>query len=506
MRNHNFFLTLDIELFIMKMVRVMKKYLKYGVIFLFFLILFFLSPISGDDWGNYLVGSSGLRHSLGVALGMYFDWEGRLVSRIFINILTYHKWLWNIINALLIVVFIYGAEKLIEKKKKYVFPLVVLLILGMNPYMFSQVMVWLAGNMTYFFIVPVLLVYFYYLINNDKYNKWFVVIFSLINFFGTMFVENMALVLVFGNILVLIYKYIKTKKLDKRVLLYLGLAIIGTIIMLLSPGTRYRSSIENVEFNQLSLIGKIVRNIPNFIYYTFIGNTYLLGLMSLSNYLLIRKHIKNKWLKYGLIVYMLVGALLTMAVYPLSLVRVSSLEIFINNSNILVILYWLIYLIITGGLLYLEDKKDLRLIVLFLIGLVGNGVMLVSPTWGFRTAFFTYVVLGICAIAVLTRYLKDDKWLDKVIGLIVGLFICFYGIFYININMCQRQLEKDIKRQVKAKADVIYIDAFPGMANCNINPENPYHLEKFKLYYGIDLDKEISLVRDKWKYIIFYKK
>lgn len=483
----------------------MKKYGKYIGVFLFFVIIFFLSPISGDDWGNYLAGSEGVRHSLGVALGMYFDWEGRLVSRIFINILTYNKWLWNIVNAVLVTLFVYGAEKTIEFKKKYIFPLVGLLILGMNPYMFSQVIVWLAGNITYFFIVPVLILYFYYVINNDEYNKWFVLVFGLINFFGTMFVENMALVFVFGNILVLIYKYIKNKKIDKRIILYLSLSIVGTILMLLSPGTRFRSSIENVEFNKLSLIGKIMVNIPNFIFYTFIGNSYLLGLMSYSNYLMIRKQVKNEWLKYGLIIYVLVGGLLTMIVYPLSLVRVTFLEVLINSSNILVILYWIIYLLISLVLIYFEDKKDLKIVLLFLIGLIGNGVMLVSPTWGFRTAFFTYAILGICSIMVIGKYVKDSNLFVYVSRIIFGIMAVLYFVFYLNISKCQNMVEKSIKKQISDNAEIIYIDAFPNFANCNINPESSYHMEKFKLYYGIDTNKEVSLVRDKWKYIIFYK-
>ena len=96
----------------------MKKYVKYVFVFVFFLFLFWLSPISGDDWGNYIAGSNGLRSSLGVALGMYFDWEGRLISRVFINILTYHKWIWNIMNSLLIVGLVFCIEKIIGNDRK----------------------------------------------------------------------------------------------------------------------------------------------------------------------------------------------------------------------------------------------------------------------------------------------------------------------------------------------------------------------------------------------------
>ena len=82
----------------------MKKILKkeYILYFFFFLIIMCLSPISGDDWGNYLVGEQGIRHMVGNAIGMYFSWEGRFISRLLINILTYNKWLWNIVNSFVI--------------------------------------------------------------------------------------------------------------------------------------------------------------------------------------------------------------------------------------------------------------------------------------------------------------------------------------------------------------------------------------------------------------------
>ena len=85
----------------------------------------------------------------------------------------------------------------------------------------------------------------------------------------TMFVEHMAVILVLSNILFIIYRYIKNKKIDKELILYLIMSIIGTVLMFISPGSLKRSLIENIEFNKLSIIGKILFNIPNFIYYTF---------------------------------------------------------------------------------------------------------------------------------------------------------------------------------------------------------------------------------------------
>ena len=485
----------------------MKKYIKCIGIFLFFIIIFFLSPISGDDWGNYFVGSEGLRHSIEVAINLYFNWEGRFISRIFINILTYHKWLWNIINSLLIVSTIYMGMKFIGKKsKKYIFPLMILVILFMNLYTFSQTITWLAGNMTYFFIIPVILWYFYYLLNNDEYSKCFSFIFVLINFFGTMFVENMAVVLIGGNILLILYKYIKNKRIDKKLIIYTFISILSTIIMLLSPGTRYRNSIENLEFNELSIFGKILVNIPNFIFYTFIANSYLLLLMSWSNYLIIKKKVNNKWLKFCLIGLVLIIPLLTVIIYPVSMFINTKLSFLINSSSIFVICYWLIYLIISLGLLISEDKKKLDTIFLFLVGLCSNVAMLISPTWGFRTSVFTYICLSIVALKTINKYVKEKNFFEYLCYSLVGCGAIFYLVLYMNVYKCQINLEKSIQKQLNENNNIIYIDEFPSFVNCNINPVNEYHIGKYKLYYDIPEDKQLVLVDGSWKYLIFYKK
>ena len=479
----------------------MKKYFKYIIVFLFFVIIFFLSPISGDDWGNYLVGSEGIRHSLGVAVGMYFDWEGRIISRVLINILTYYKWLWNVVNSFVVVGSIYMGYKWIGKKpKRIIFPLVCLIILSMNLFTFSQVMTWIAGNITYLFVVPIILWYFYFIFYNDKYNKWFVFINSLINLFGCMFVENMALVLVVGNILLLVIKYIKNKKIDKRIILYLGLSIIGSLSMLLSPGTRYRNSIENIEFNKLNIFEKVIHNIPNFIYYTFIVNSFMLILMSFSNYFIIRDKVKNKWVKYLLIISMFLS-ILTIFIYPVSLFKEISLGGLINQNNILVILYWLIYLVMSFILIFIYDKKDLSNIFLFLVGLSSNGVMLISPTWGFRTSFFTYLMLSIVALKIINNYVNEKSVYKYLVNTCLVVLCSFYLLFYINIYKCL----VNVRKQVESNDEVIYIDAYSRFAPCNINPSNSYHLEKFKLYYGIDEDKKLVLRFDKWKYEFIYK-
>ena len=168
----------------------------YIGIFLFLLLVFSLSPISGDDWGNYIEGAKGFYHMISQAVGMWFTWEGRLISRILINILTYNKWLWNIVNSIVIVGIIYYVNKIVNfKNKKIMIVLTFSTILFMNIFTFSQTITWLAGNITYLFVIPLILIYFYVIYNN-KYNKYTNILLVILNIIIPMFIEHMAILLI----------------------------------------------------------------------------------------------------------------------------------------------------------------------------------------------------------------------------------------------------------------------------------------------------------------------
>lgn len=464
-----------------------KENIKYILLIVFFTILLFLSPISGDDWGNYLVGKEGLRHIFGNAIGMYFDWEGRFISRLLINFFTYYKSIWNIVNAICIVGIIYLIEKIINpKNRKMTFLLTLLIILLMNIYTFSQVVVWVAGNITYLFVVPLLLYYFYYLLKEEKQSTIRIICFSILNFIMPMFIEHMGVILVFGNIFLLVYNYIKTKKVNKELLIYLVLSIIGLSLMLFSPGTMKRSKIENINFNKLNFLEKILYNIPNFIYYTYMIYPYLLILMIVGTYFLI-KNINNKLLRIFLYCY----SLLFLVIFLLNNT--------LTCNSIFIIIYFIIYTIITFILicLYAKEVKDIKIIFFYLLGIASNVVMLISPTWGFRTSFSTYIFLSICYLLIIDRNIREKNLVNNILLIISIIMILFYSILYILVAKQNKENIEIINKNKNSK--VIEIYKYPDFVNCNINPENSFHLEKFKMYYGISQDTEIKLIPNKFK-------
>ncbi len=483
----------------------LKLAIPYTLVFILFGIILFLSPISGDDWGNYLVGREGIYHSIGNAIGMYFDWEGRFLSRVFINILTYHKVIWNLVNSLVIVSIVYLIVKILNShNKKLIFFLSLFIIIFMNIYTFSQIIVWIAGNITYLFPIPLLLYYFYRILNNKDKTLVFTFLLIILNFIIPMFVEHVAGVLVIFNLIINIVYFIKYKKVNKKYLAYFIVSILGMAIMYFSPGNVKRSLIENLEFNELSIFGKIIYNIPNFIYYTFIINPYMILLMVVANIYLIKNIVSNKYIKVASYVYL---TILPVVIIILCLVSNFIMQPFLtmfNQNNIFIIIYFISYILVEFILLIIFFYRKNKYIpfLFFILGIASNGIMLLSPTWGYRTSFLTYLLLSIAFISIIDCYGHEKKIINYILFAFTCIAFTFYLILYINLYRAQLDREKEIKRQIDN--DIIYIEKFPSYVNCNINPDNPYHLGKFKEYYNIRQSTQIKLVEEKWKYIIFY--
>lgn len=483
-----------------------RNRITYISIFCFFFLVLTLSPISGDDWGNYLVGKIGIRHCFGQAIGMYFSWEGRLVSRILINLLTYNKWLWNIINSLLITGIIYVIIKLIKPKNKIlVICLSMLTILLMNVYTFSQIIVWIAGNITYLFPLALILFYISDLKNNKEPTKIKILIMIIFQLLVPMFIEHMAVLLIIINLSLLLFKYYKTKKIDKIYLMYTMISIVSTLTMFLSPGTKLRSGMENIKFNNLNIFHKVLYNIPNFIYYTFIVNSFLLLLLSITNIYRVKKLNKTKMVKTILISYLTIVPILTIILYNLSMfIQLPHILLeLVNQHNILIIIYWLSYLLIYLSLLLkdIKTKQGKLNLILSILAFISNAIMLLSPTWGYRTSLATYIFLTIPQIEIIDR-IRINKIIEKIIIIFTISVSIVWLVFYINIRLAQSELEKSITKQLKNNKEIIEIESFPSYANCNINPTNEYHLTKFKEYYQIPEDKEVIVLPNNWRFII----
>lgn len=404
-----------------------KKIIPYLILFILFLMLMFFSPIIGDNFKNNIIDSKDFYNLIINAIASTNS-ESLVISKILINLLTCNKIVFNVLNSLCLVSIIYYITKLVRPfNKKLVFFLSLFAILLMNNYTFLQVVAWVSGNITYLFVIPLLLYYFYKVIYLKDEKKLSIILLSFLNFIIPMFSLQTAVILIVFNIFINIHSILKYKKLSKKHIIYLFISLISLISMFIID-----SSLANmfIGLDNLKMLKRVVCNVSNFIYYTFIINPYMVILMVISNYYLIKNTIKNKYLKTISNIYFIIFPVAITIFYLISnYFDISIFSVFIKN-NMLITLYFISYIIFDIFLIFLPfdgERINIRLLF-YILGILSNFIMLLSPTWGYRTSLLTYLLLTISFIMTIDYFYKDKKLVNILLPLIsiLGFSIYFY--------------------------------------------------------------------------------
>ncbi len=476
------------------------------LVFIFFLIIGILVPYTGDDWNNLIGHNGNLIVMLKNTIENYNTFEGRFFSRLAVFILNYYKPLWIVINALGMAFLYYFICKIAKVKKMFFLLLIIDSLLLIDKETFSQIYVWITGNVTYFipFIFIIFIIYMYREIFEDSqfkknYNIISIVIMSILSFIFSMFVENVSVGIITTYLLIIIYSYLKTKKLDYRLLFPLIFSILGLFFMLNSPGTSRRID-DMGDFSNLSLFSKLLITFPRQINYVFIKNSFLVFLLVfISNYI-----IKNNFKglkKYLLILYMSIIPIITLLInefHNLYAKYQNSLYFLLDYNRWYIVLYWVSFLIIFIYLIIKYHKNSqLKLLFFFLIALINNAAMLISPLAGGRTSFLSTIMLYICVIIILNDL--DIKIFNNKKFIKFNLFVCIlislvFLSYYIFFNYLYNKRTDYINEQLKQQKKEIDVPILPEFYVWNANAWDSWHLITFKRYYHIPDDVDVNLI------------
>ncbi|MCI9585840.1 MAG: hypothetical protein HFH45_04320 [Bacilli bacterium] len=486
-----------------------KKNFVYILTFIFFCIVLSLAPITGDDWANYTVGEQGFKMVLSAAKGMYFSWEGRFISRIFIYIFTYYKFLFVICTSGLLTLIVYLANKIIgdvKNKIVYFLPLIVLLLLNVNS--ISQGYTWIAGSITYLYPSAIVLAYFYYLYRKKefKFGKIEFLVLLFINVITPMFVENIGLAFVIGNVIWLIYNR-KEKK--SELIKFLIMTVFSGIflgLMMASPGTASRVTYEP-EFYSMPFITRMLSNIPNFIAYTFARNVIVLILMLwVILYTLKKQGVKIYWLLLFSVIPLLGIIQNIYLLVPFDIHFNSYIDFWgaFNVTNWYFIFYWAPF-----GLLFFysifknidEEKERNFLLFLTLVATLAVGSMTAAPVWDERVALFSEIIFLIVSLRILKNCFNPR--FNKVIVAFLAILLVYFITMFTLIFFIQKDRDKDIENQLKDKnvSEIYVYDQFITYIWTR-NPWGEYHAKVFKTFYGIDQDTKLILKRHKIENVI----
>lgn len=496
-----------------------KEIIVSSIIFLFFLVLLNLIPLTGDDWDNYPESIRGFRHWLGQAAGKYLEWEGRLASRLLINALTASKWLWNIFNAASFALLYFFTMKFIgARKRSYASLIFILGILLFSNGTVIQTYFWVTGNLTYFTPMVLIVIYFYLIklyMEEKLKSKILYFIWICFNIGIPMFIETAGAVMIFSNLILLIYTRIMKKRWDKLFIISFITSVASFLSMALSPGNRFRIANDTPEFYQLSLIEQMLANIPSYIKYTIARQNIFLILLPIVFVYLVWNNIKNNIVRYLSIVFNIIPYIcLLLNIANSSLYGDISLLSFMKNLNYLydmnigMIIYWIIYLIALFILLIMHYRKNHNIIFIFVMGLIANASMLISPIWEGRTTLFTVTMILIVITAVFSEFdgkIKYDKLFKGFCLLSIVMISSIYLILYNSVHKQNIVREAAIKEQLHNNSESITIEGMPIYVLPFINPPAAYHITAFKDYYGIPRERELIIIPIKYKYLIFYK-
>ena len=477
-----------------------------GILLLTFGFLSFCLPISGDDWGCYTTAYGSITKAIETAKEMYMTWEGRFIGRILIILLTYYKYIFNVVTVVLMGILYLGLLKLIKIKNKSTYILLIFALLFLNTDMFSQSLTWVAGTVTYFYPTVLVLLYFIYIyLKRDKDYKVLDYIFLiLINVIGTMFVENIGCSLVFGNFILCIYYYRKDKKKFKSFIMFTIISSISLGIMLMSPGSRARST-ENEWFNSLPIYSKIIHNFGNFNQYLFTRNIMLLILMQI----VINKALCIKKVRTWKIILLNIIPLITIItnIRYYTPVDISFLNFkvptILNFSRGYFIFVWIIFSLLYLYSIYVIMNKDKEkmLYYYFLIGmsLVSVLTMLILPVWGDRVTLLAVITVSAISVLIINEFI-GKKTYKFLIPLLVILCVNYIFFGYMVHSIDAERLDRIQAQRNNEEIEILY-NPVKYVWNNNILTE--YFDTTYKKY--LDLDSSIVFTHNELSFNEYIK-
>ena len=487
---------------------------------LFITILFFIiskwTPLAGDDWGYAINGMN--NNPWNMAVAFYQSWSGRFFSELWGFVIAPNKSLWNILNtAFFMLIFVFSMLLTSSKKNYFVSGLLILmLMLRVNSDLRMETYTWIMGS-TY--IIPLLLIVIYlYLIERKViYNKnvnmnWLLLITGFICFYVGLTVENAAAIMIVAQIILVIYYFYYQHRLNLFLVINMIISIVSFVIMRLSPGSTFRLLRDHAVWNQQPILTKIINNIPNLIKYTFIDNRYLIFALSFVLFAIVVKKTMKKLntrkllFNITLMIYLVSSLVVIGANKLVNDFDVEIMKVFFELDNVVVWIYWLIYIcvVFTVVYLYIDNIKIRQKIIFFIIiGGSANLAMLMSPIFGARSSIYLVYFIMFVVVLAFNELNINDGILKLSISFVLLLMITLsakdYLLKYSQVNQIHHERLAIIDYYLD-NPDIknIHIPRMPpySVHGADIEDGDDYHFETFKAYYGLAMDANIVF---EWK-------
>ena len=467
---------------------------KYNVVlgtFVFFLILSLLSPLSGLDWGNYVIGSKGILYSL-----KHLDFTfGGVISGILTSLFSYNKGVFNLISAFIFSLLVKNINDLygrIDNKYYYLLAPLFLLLVGVDTFAYNYVSV--SGTTAFTFPSIAILIYFIYIYRKEMLSEPLTrkdfVLFGILSLYIIFSTAYIGIGFLLGNIIFYVYKVVSIKKIPKRYFILLLFQILICVINLIVID-------KSLLYSSLPLL---VSKIPSFIELTFSKNIIIiiLGAIPINYYL--NDVLKN--FSYKRVIVVLFDLLLIFSLsynfinyspVNISLVINKYMGVFaLENTYYLIyfILYMLLFLL---TIIHFVGKKTARnyLIVFIFMGLFVSSFKIFSPSYDDGNNIL-FIISMITSIGVLFNNIKLKLNTKVVKGVL--LFLIIYNLSIMGfVKYIDYKRTDIINKGLKDNESTIEVVSCPVYLVYRYNPVTIFQEKSFREYYKIPDDKNIDL-------------
>jgi len=500
----------------------LKNYWFYLIIYAFFLYVSLTTARLGDDWEVSQWYRDGILSTLlGGGLFWINNLSGRIASLFFGSFFAYYDFLWCLIAPAVFTGIIYLSAKLFGYAHRFA-PVILslLMLLSVSNDIRMETYVWLVGNVGYIFVIVFIFLYINIIYSegtNHKFKFWQHeslnhLIILLLAFFIGLWVETVTLGFIAANILLALFFYLRNKQVPCS--LWYGIAgcILSDLVMFASPGR-----LATAQDMGLGVRQQILQNVSGIMQMLVIDNLsiYLLFfIVFIAAALWGEFSSRGKLFRIISIIFASLAAVIISArmildfaatkwYWPLNnaLNFINSTFFNVNRRNPVLICFAILTFILV---IILFSPRREKLLVLYSIGMVSAGVMILSPYLGARV-FVTAIIMLVAITAYLssTIVIKSPD-LRKAIFLAL-IFVTllkiersyYYGQYVQHTEELRLQLIENYRAQIADgtadqngtlvlpayKKDAVFLNANPG--------PNDFHMTPFKRYYRLPMDTKV---------------
>ena len=486
------------------------KYLKkqipsYLFVIMTFMVFYYISsrtPLAGDDWA--FANNANVSGVLDSALGMFNGWEGRFLTLVSMHFFIQFPQLWVFINALMYASIVLMIFQITNKNKGFVIGILLMfLMFTIKDNIRMEVYTWMTGSIYYGIPLFMAVLYMYILHLTDygyHVRTWHYALILIPSMYLPLGMENISIAVLILNLYLLVEFYIREKTINRFLAFSLIILSISFYIWSLSPGSAIRLA-TMPEWTSLSFIGKVFRQLPDVLNFTFFQNKELIVILGLVMSWTLLIKVKNfvKFVSMG--IYFVSIIIVVLPSLSTIIGDRIDLSFVLSSTSLFSQIFWTLYALnlIADALILNYVCKVKNLVYPLIIAFFSSAALFMSPVIGYRLMIYPVFFLTIF-ILIIVGQLDLNKWIViPIMGLLLVVTMQNLNVLRIKYNSVQAITSErmailaDYELYSDQYESGIWLPRYPiyTIHGGDIEIEDVYHTKAFKTYFDIPQDEEI---------------